>query len=77
VYVTNEKLDVPVTVQNLLTLLQLAPEYKDDTVREVYDLLGLKRPVAKQSAAQMMGSPLKLPQESAQELVTRASTMNG
>lgn len=75
VYMTNEKLDVPVTVQNLLTLLQVAPEYKDDTVKEIYDLLGLRRPSGKQSE-QQIGSAMKSPMESAQQLVTRASTMN-
>lgn len=77
VYMTNEKLDVPVTVQNLLTLLQVAPEYKDDTVKEIYDLLGLRRPSNKQQNPEQMGSALKSPMESAQQLVTRASTMNG
>lgn len=79
VYMTNEKLDVPVTVQNLLTALQLAPEYKDDIIAEVYDLLGLRRPSKRATMEQMMmqGSAMKLPTESAQQLVTRASTMNG
>lgn len=77
VYMTNEKLDVPVTVQNLLTLLQVAPEYKDDTVKEIYDLLGLRRPSSKQMEQPQMGSAMKSPMESAQQLVTRASTMNG
>lgn len=77
VYMTNEKLDVPVTVQNLLTLLQVAPEFKDDTVKEIYDLLGLRRPSFKKTEEQQMGTPVRLPQESAQQLITRASTMNG
>lgn len=77
VYMTNEKLDVPVTVQNLLTLLQVAPEYRDDTVKEVYDLLGLRRPSNKQEMPQEMGSAMKSPMESMQQLTTRASTMNG
>lgn len=78
VYMTNEKLDVPVTVQNLLTLLQVAPEYKDDTVKEIYDLLGLRRPAKKPEGMEgQMGSALKNPMESAQQLITRASTMNG
>lgn len=76
VYMTNEKLDVPVTVQNLLTLLQVAPEYRDDTVKEVFDLLGLRRPSGKQELPQM-GSAMKSPMESMQQLTTRASTMNG
>lgn len=77
IYMTNEKLDVPVTIQNLLTLMQVAPEYKDDTVKEVYDLMGLRRPTNKQPEAMDMGSQTKMPQESMQQLVSRASTMNG
>jgi len=78
VYMTNEKLDVPVTVQNLLTLIQVAPEYKDDSVKEIYDLLGLRRPSLKQkSPEEQMGTAMKSPMESAQQLITRASTMNG
>lgn len=77
VYMTNEKLDVPVTVQNLLTLLQVAPEYRDDTVKEVFDLLGLRRPSGKQMPPEQMGSAMKSPMESMQQLTTRASTMNG
>lgn len=76
VYMTNEKMDVPVTIQNLMTLLQVAPEYKDDTVKEVFDMMGLRRPKAQPMQPQM-GSPLKTPQESLQQLTTRATTMNG
>lgn len=53
VYVTNEEMDVAVTVQNLLGLLPLAPEYKEDIVRQTYDLLGLSQPkLNKQPIAQ-------------------------
>lgn len=76
VYMTNEKLDVPVTVQNLLTLLQVAPEYRDDTVKEVFDLLGLRRPSTPQQMPQEIGSAMKSPMESMQQITTRASTMN-
>ena len=57
--------------------MQVAPEYKDDTVKEVYDLMGLRRPTNKQEGMQEMGSQTKMPQESMQQLVSRASTMNG
>lgn len=54
VIITNEELDVPVTVQNLLALLPAAPEYKESIIPQVFDLLGLERPrVEKQ--AQVMG----------------------
>lgn len=44
VRITNEDLDTSVTVQNMLTMLQLAPEYKDPIVKQIYDLLGLEQP---------------------------------
>lgn len=43
-YVSNEEMDVALTVQNLLGMLPLAPEYRDDIVRQTYDLLGLSQP---------------------------------
>lgn len=51
VYVSNEEMDVALTVQNLLGMLPLAPEYKEDIVRQTYDLLGLSQP--KQNRQQM------------------------
>jgi hypothetical protein len=55
VKITNEDLDTSVTVQNLLTMLQLAPEYKDSIVKQVYDLLGLEQPqTPRQQAPQQM-----------------------
>lgn len=45
-YVTNEDLDTTVTVQNLISMLNLAPEYKDATVKQIYDLMGLPQPKA-------------------------------
>lgn len=44
VHITNENIDTTVTVNNLLQMLQIAPEYKDSIVRDVYDLLGLGMP---------------------------------
>lgn len=41
VYVTNEELDIAVTVQNLVSVLGVAPEYKDSIIRTVVDLMGL------------------------------------
>lgn len=48
-YVTNEEMDVSVTVQNLMTLMQAAPQYADQIVQQAVDLMGL--------------SPLKNPQQ--------------
>lgn len=40
-YVTNEEMDVSVTVQNLMTMLQAAPEYRDQIIQQAVDLMGL------------------------------------
>lgn len=44
VYFTNEDLDTSVTVQNLIQMLQLAPENRKDIIKQIYDLLGLQQP---------------------------------
>jgi len=44
VQVTNEDLDTSVTVQNLMQMISLAPEYKESTVAQIFDLLGLPQP---------------------------------
>lgn len=43
-YVTNEEMDVPTTVQNLVNMMSIAPEYRDDMVKQTFDLLGLGQP---------------------------------
>lgn len=40
-YVTNEEMDVSVTVQNLMTMMQIAPQYADQIVAQATDLMGL------------------------------------
>lgn len=44
VYFTNEDLDTAVTVQNLIGLIPVAPEYRDSMIKQIYDLLGLDQP---------------------------------
>lgn len=44
VYVTNESMNVPVVIQNLLQSLQIAPEYRDSIVPQIFDLMGLQKP---------------------------------
>jgi hypothetical protein len=48
VYVTNEELDVPMTVQNLLGMLHSAPQFSDAIIKQTFDLLNL--PMPKQNA---------------------------
>lgn len=57
VYVTNEEMDVAVTVQNLINMLNVAPEYREAIVKQTFDLMGLSAPqLPRQNApAQPMG----------------------
>lgn len=57
VYVTNEKMDVSVTVANLMQMLNLAPEYRDDIIRQTFDLLGLSQPKKAQMPPQQQQVP--------------------
>lgn len=58
VYVTNEEMDMAVTVQNLLTMLQAAPEYRDAIIRQTFDLMGLDLPqLPQQGAPAIPGMP--------------------
>ena len=47
VHITNEDLDSSVTVANLIQMLNVAPEYREGIVRDIYDLMGLSIPKAK------------------------------
>lgn len=42
--ITNEDLDTSVTVANLIQIMQIAPEYKEQITRQIYDLMGLSMP---------------------------------
>ena len=46
VHVTSEDLDTSVIVTNLMQALQIAPEYKDQIIKEAFDLMGLPTPKA-------------------------------
>lgn len=55
--VTNEEMDVSVTIQNLMTLGKMAPQYGDQIVKQAFDLMGLPQPKTPnpQQMAQMQG----------------------
>ncbi|HWV44754.1 MAG TPA: hypothetical protein VN039_01825, partial [Nitrospira sp.] len=59
VYITNEEMDVGVILQNLITMLQAAPEYHDTIVKEAFDLMGLAQPPKSQHG--MPGAPQGAP----------------
>lgn len=42
--VTNEEMDVSVTTQNIMQLIQVAPQYADQLVKQAMDLMGLPPP---------------------------------
>lgn len=46
VVILNQEMNPLVTIQNLLTTLQLAPEYRESIVRQTFDLMGLPTPKA-------------------------------
>lgn len=76
-YVTNEDLDTTVTVQNLLNMLNVAPQFSDSIVKQAFDLMGLAQP--KQNPQQQMpqGQPIPGQQQnpqSQQQLTTNAVT---
>lgn len=62
-YVTNEEMDVAVTVTNLINLLNVAPEYKDAIVKQAFDLMGLQEPPTPQPQQQ---APALTPQAGGQ-----------
>jgi len=64
VYVTNEEMDVAVTIQNLMSLLPVFPERKEAIGRQVMDLMGLDLPPQTERPQEMgeAGQP-SLPEE--------------
>lgn len=81
VHITNENIDTTVTVQNLMQMLQITPQYADSIVKDVYDLLGLgqpkKNPVPQegQPASQGPGNPQPqgpVPSQNMQQVTTQA-----
>lgn len=74
VHVTNEDLDTSATIQNLMQLLQIPPESRDDPiVGQIYDLMGLAKP-SKPAMAQLQ-NPMQAPQMGGMAQV--APTMQG
>ncbi len=84
IYFTNEELDTAVTVQNLMSLIPLAPEYREDTIKQIYDLLGLDQPrkgiQAPQQGVSPQGgvpSPMGIAPQTTQAITGPAAGING
>ena len=74
VQVTNEDLDTSVSVSNLLQLLSAAPEYKNHTVRVIYDLLGLQTPpTPEQPEEQQMRGMIEQPEIPTEQNITESA----
>jgi len=50
--VTNESFDKAVLANNLVSALQVAPEYRDLIVRQIFDLMGLSVPIESEKRAE-------------------------
>lgn len=57
VYITNEEMDVAVTVQNLINMLNVAPEFREAIVKQTFDLMGLPVPQLPRATA----APVPMP----------------
>ena len=61
VYVTNDEMDISVRIQNLISMLNFAPEYKDAIVKQTFDLMGLNMPATQQQPQQMNAGNTQIP----------------
>lgn len=77
VFVTNEEIDVAITVDRLVSTLSLAPEFREDIIRQVFDLLGLPMPENKglpqEPQQQEQPQPQGQPAQGLQQLTTQAN----
>ena len=84
VFITNEELDTGVMINNLIQTLQIAPEYKDQTIKEIFDLMGLPEPrinkpnplQAPQQGSTQMGMQPNQAQVTPQSMVTKSNVAN-
>ena len=57
IYYTNEEMDLSVTSQRLISMLQLAPEFKEPIVKQLFDLMGLPMPALPTAQQQPQPQP--------------------
>lgn len=56
VKITNEDLDTGATIQNLINMMGIAPEYKGGIIKQIYDLMGLQAPKLEAQPSPVMPS---------------------
>ena len=82
-FVTNEEIDPAVVVPNLMNTLSIAPEYRDFTIKTIYDLLGLQTPTKQELPPQEGQAPSgdinagATAPENTQQALTQALTSSG
>jgi len=88
VFVTNEEIDKGVLSQNLLTLAQIAPQYQEEIVQDLMDIMGLPFfPKASQQQPMQPGQPgqpgqpqqpglPQVPTQKPQQVIQQANTVN-
>ncbi len=76
--ITNESFDKAVVANNLMTALKIAPQYSEQIIGQVFDLMGLPpiKPVQQMPTAPMPGQAPQ-PGQDVQQLMTGANTMQG
>lgn len=77
--ITNEKMDKAVLANNLISALQFAPEYREATIAQIYDLMGLNPYAMKRMQPEMpqMQQPTGnvQPMQSANQVTQQALTL--
>lgn len=66
VKITNEDLDTGATIQNLINMMGIAPEYKDGIIKQIYDLMGLQTPKS---------TPIQIPPEQSNQQIPNMSAL--
>lgn len=75
VFVTNEELDTAVVVQNLQSILSVAPEYKDQIISQTFDLMGLPEPKKPQQQLPQQAQPGAQPSPQDLQQITQQSNL--
>lgn len=73
VFVTNEEIDVAVTVDKLMAMLPQLPEYRIALAKEAFNLMGLEFPRQDEMPQQAPQGGMEAPTQSLQGLVTGAN----
>ncbi len=74
-FITNEDFDKGTMTQNLLTALQIAPEYKDQILKELFDLMNLPPLKAPTQMQGTMAAPQQQPMMNPTERMAQNNTM--